>query len=170
MTVLICMEIIMEMIKRRPNRLKGYDYSQNGAYFVTVCTKNREEILWDVGATIGRPLDNIILSDYGIIVNKAILNIPKYYPSIIVDKYVIMPNHIHLILIIQNQSGRAMHAPTISTVIQQMKGYVTKQIGFCVWQKLFHDHIIRGESDYMKIWQYIDTNPLKWEDDCFYNK
>jgi len=50
-----------------------------------------------------------------------------------------------------------------------MKGYVTKQIGHPVWQKLFHDHIIRNEKDYQKIWEYIDTNPFKWEEDCFYN-
>ncbi len=94
----------MELLKRKPNRLKGYDYSQNGAYFITMCVKDR----------------------------------------------------------------RAMRAPTISTVINQMKGYVTKQIGFSLWQKLFHDHIIRNEEEYRKIWEYIDTNPLKWEDDCYF--
>lgn len=64
--------------------------------------------------------------------------------------------------------GRAMRAPTISTVINQMKGYATKQIGFSLWQKLFHDHIIRNEQEYEKIWAYIDTNPLKWEDTCYF--
>ena len=61
-----------------------------------------------------------------------------------------------------------MVAPTISTVIQQLKGVVTKQIGHPVWQKLFHDHVIRGEMDYLKIWEYIDNNPTRWEEDCFY--
>jgi len=61
-----------------------------------------------------------------------------------------------------------MLAPTISTVIQQTKGYITKQIGFSVWQKLFYDHIIRGEKDYKEIWEYIDNNPLKWELDRFF--
>jgi len=73
-----------------------------------------------------------------------------------------------ILLLDSHGSGRAMRAPTISTVINQMKGCVTKQIGFSLWQKLFHDHIIRNEEEYRKIWEYIDTNPLKWEDDCYF--
>ena len=63
-----------------------------------------------------------------------------------------------------------MVAPTISTIVQQLKGAVTKQTGTTVWQKLFHDHVIRGEKDYLKIWEYIDSNPVKWEEDCFYTE
>lgn len=151
--------------KRKPNRLKNYDYSQSGVYFITICTKDKENLFWDVGATIGRPN----LTKAGKIVERAILNIPKSYSSVTVDKYVIMPNHIHLLLHLHNENGRAMHAPTISTVIQQMKGYVTKQLGCNIWQKLFHDHIVRNEESYKKIWQYIKDNPAKWEEDCFYN-
>ena len=82
-----------------------------------------------------------------------------------------MPNHIHLLLQIHGgENGRAMPAPTVSTVIQQMKGYVTKQIGFTVWQKLFYDHIIRNENDYREIWEYIENNPIKLTEDRFYNK
>ena len=62
-----------------------------------------------------------------------------------------------------------MVAPTISIIVQQLKGVITKQIGQSVWQKLFHDHVIRSEADYLKIWEYIDNNPIKWEEDCFYN-
>lgn len=80
-----------------------------------------------------------------------------------------MPNHIHLLLSIRgNENGRPMGAPTISTVINQFKGFVSKQAGFSVWQKLFYDHIVRGEQDYEEIWEYIDANPLKWENDEFY--
>ena len=86
-----------------------------------------------------------------------------------VDKYVVMPNHIHMIVSINaDAGGRPMGAPTISTVINQMKGYVTKKIGFPVWQKLYHDHVIRGQQDYDEIWQYIDENPAKWDSDCYY--
>ena len=63
-----------------------------------------------------------------------------------------------------------MVSPTISTDVQQMKGYVTKQIGISVWQKLFYDHVIRNEKDYREIWQYIDNNPAKREEDCFYTE
>ena len=63
-----------------------------------------------------------------------------------------------------------MVAPTISRVVQQLKGIVTKQIGVSIWQKLFHDHVIRGEQDYLKIWEYIYSNPARWKDDCFYQE
>ena len=105
----------------------------------------------------------------GEVVEKAIENIPNIYKSISIDKYVIMPNHIHLVLVITNDHGRAMRAPTIATVINQMKGYVSKQIGYSIWQKLFNDHIIRDESEYQRIWQYIDDNPVKWDENCYHN-
>jgi REP element-mobilizing transposase RayT len=151
---------------RKPNRLKNYDYSQSGYYFITICVEDRHELLWRpyVGARIARPT----LSDIGEIVKNAIENIPHIYESVTVDKYVIMPNHIHLILIIEDDPGRAMRAPTISTVINQMKGYVSKQIGYSIWQKLFYDHVIRNEAEHMYIWQYIDENPINWQDDCLY--
>jgi len=93
-----------------------------------------------------------------------------HYPAISVDHSVVMPNHIHLLLQINTDTdGRPMVAPTISIIVQQLKGVITKQIGQSVWQKLFHDHVIRSEADYLKIWEYIDNNPIKWEEDCFYN-
>ena len=161
----------MELPKRKPNRLKEFDYSQPNAYFITICTKNKEKLFWEnVGASIARPED-MNLSQYGKIVKEAIEKIPNIYPTITVDNFVIMPNHIHLLLQIHSDcNGRAMLAPTISDVVQQMKGYVTKQIGKSVWQKLFHDHVIRGQQDYLKIWNYIEGNPSKWEEDCFYVK
>lgn len=158
-----------DLPKRKPNRLKNFDYSSDGLYFITVCVKNHENMLWhNVGATIGRPQE-ITLSEYGIIVDKAIKNIHIHYTDFKIDKYVIMPNHIHLLIRINyREIGRPMVAPTISTVIQQMKGIVTKQIGFSIWQKSFHDHIIRNEKEYLKIWEYIENNPLRWKEDCFY--
>ena len=156
------------METRKRNRLKYWDYSRGGMYFITICTEGKKKILSEiVGATSGRPL-NVNLSEYGEIVENAILDINKKYSIIRVDKYVIMPNHIHLILVIDGVNWRAMHAPTISKVIQQFKGVVTKQIGHSIFQRSFHDHIIRNEQDYQHIWNYIDNNPLKWELDCFY--
>ncbi len=153
----------MGLPKRKAIRLKDYDYSQNGAYFVTICVKNRENLLWNVGETCGRPLLDNHLSDYGIIIDKEINKLHDIYETVVVDKYVIMPNHIHIIIILQNEiDGRPQVAPTISRLIQQFKGSVSKQIGFSMWQKLFYDHIIRNEQEYQKVWQYIDTIPLKW--------
>lgn len=159
----------MELPKRKPNRLPDFDYSTPGAYFVTICVKDRKNLFWSgVGASIARP-PKPYLSPWGQIVDQAIRNIPAHYPAISLDHYVVMPNHIHLLLHINtDDNGRAMLAPTISTVIQQMKGAVTKKIGHSIWQKLFHDHVIRGDDDYLKIWQYIENNPCLWEEDCFY--
>ena len=161
----------MELPKRKPNRLPFYDYSTPGAYFITICIKEKQCILGHiVGASIARP-QTVTLSKYGIIVDAAIQAIPKHYPAISVDHYVVMPNHIHLLLQINTDTnGRPMVAPTISTVVQQLKGTITKQIGCSIWQKLFHDHVIRAEQDYLKIWTYIDTNPAKWQEDCFYEE
>ena len=161
----------MDLPQRKPNRLPRFDYNTPGAYFITICVNERKCIFWEgVGATIGRP-QKPPLSAYGTMVETAIKNIPEHYPAISVDHYAVMPNHIHLLLQIHTDTdGRPMVAPTISTVIQQLKGVITKCIGQPVWQKLFHDHIIRNEQDYLKIWEYIDNNPAKWEEDCFYEE
>lgn len=159
---------------RKNNRLEFYDYSQNGAYFITICTRGKQKIFWiddksqnSVGADIIRPHDK--LNDLGLIVECAIEQITEYYPNTIIDKYVIMPNHLHILMRIENDefNGRIISAPTISIIIGQMKRWVSKQIGYPIWQKSFHDHVIRNEADYQRIWQYIDTNPIKWELDCY---
>ena len=161
----------MDYPKRKSNRISNFDYSTPGAYFITICTKNRQKLFWEnVGASIARPQTHR-LSRAGMIVEQAIRNIEIHYPAISVDHYVVMPNHIHLLLRINtDENGRPMVAPPISTPIQQMKGYVTKQLGVSVWQKLFHDHVIRNERDYQDIWTYIDNNPKQWELDCFYTE
>lgn len=162
------------METRKYTRLGDYNYSQNGCYFITICTKDRQCLFWRtdinsfVGASIARPNSDDELSQMGIIAKEGILNIPKFY-SVSIDDYVIMPNHIHILISINN-SGRAMLAPTISHIIQQYKGYVTKKIGFPIWQKLFYDHIVRNEQDYLNIREYILTNPLKWKLDKYYTK
>ena len=161
----------MKERKRKPTRLKEYDYSNAGVYFVTVCVKDKKPLLWsNVGASIAR-LQESRLSEYGKIVDDAIRQIPSHYPDIKIDNYVVMPNHIHLLLSIEgNINGRPMVAPTLSRVIQQMKGYVSKQVGFSIWQKLFIDHIIRNERDYIEHYTYIENNPIKWELDELYEE
>ena len=80
-----------------------------------------------------------------------------------------MPNHIHLLLRVHDTGGRAMLAPTVSRVVQQLKGTVTKRIGECIWQKLFYDHIVRNSEEYNVIDTYINNNPQSWEKDELYN-
>ena len=160
----------MELPKRKQNRLSDYDYSTPNAYFITVCTENRKNLFWkDVGAIIDRPT-NVPLTDLGIVVRQRIDDIHSHYPAITVDNYTIMPNHIHLLLQIHTDTdGRSMIAPTISTVVRLLKGAVSKQAGFPVWQKGFYEHVIRNENDYREIWKYIDGNPGKWTEDTLYN-
>lgn len=159
----------MELPKRKTNRLAEYDYSTPNAYFITICTKNRTNLFWqNVGAIIDRP-EHTPLSNLGTIARQCIENISRHYPAVSVDHYVIMPNHIHLLLQINTDiHGRSMTAPTIATVVRLMKGAVSKQAGFSVWQKGFYDHIIRNESDYQDTWNYIEGNPGKWIADTLY--
>lgn len=155
---------------RKINRLKGYDYSQNGAYFITFCVKNNKNVFWKRrGAHCAPENADLPLSRNGIIADRAIRKISEKYPMISVDNFVVMPNHIHLLLMIHND-GSAIRSPTVSTVINQLKGAITKEIGYSVWQRSFHDHIIRNSNDYEMIWEYIEGNPLRFKEDCFYNE
>ncbi len=158
--------------KRKPTRLQGYDYSQNGAYFVTICTYRRAQILSHI---VGQGLApaQTQLSVYGKIVEHQLLNLEKRYTNIKIDKYVIMPNHLHVIFLLENTSAGASPCPTLSDVVCTFKSLTTllcKQAHPIekVFQNSFHDHIIRNETDYLEIWQYIDNNPVKWQEDRFY--
>lgn len=164
----------MDLLQRKPNRLLQYDYSQPGCYFITICTQGRANLFWKngqppetgVGADIIRPLP---LSRYGDIVEDAIRSIPRHYSNVCVDQYVVMPNHIHMILGL-GTNGRIISAPTKSVpiIVGQMKRIASKTAGFTLWQKGYHDHIIRNDADYLRIWEYIQTNPVKWREDCYF--
>ena len=158
----------MDLPNRKPTRLKGYDYSQNGAYFITICVKDRKCILSNIVGEGLRALPQTILSPIGNEIEKSIQYINDNYIGISINKYVIMPNHIHLIVVLQNSVGGG--TPPLQNVIGQLKSYTTKKFGNTLWQRSYHDHIIRGENDYQKIWEYIDTNVIKWKDDCFYSE
>lgn len=160
------------MDQRKHPRLKGYDYSQGGAYFVTICTRNREKILSRT-SPVG-PDDPIgpipLLSKTGEIVKRYILGIETAYPGITVDQYAIMPNHIHLLLRFPTSVDGPMGSsgPTLGMVVRGMKRMVTKEIGHSIFQPSFYDHIIRDESDYLTKWNYISTNPTRWTEDEYF--
>ena len=159
----------MSLPQRKWPRLKGYDYSQSGLYFVTICTHNKEMLLGDiVGAAIGRP--HVALTLLGEFVEEGIAHISKRYTQVECKHHVVMPNHIHLIVSIQgvDACGRPMAAPTLSRVLNQFKGYVSKQAGFSLWQKGFYEHIIRNEQSYLEICQYIEENPSRWAEDSYF--
>ena len=169
----------MEYPKRKPTRLQGYDYSTNGAYFITICTHNRKCIFSNiiVGAIHESPENK--LTTYGLFAKTIIEILPNRF-NVSIPKYVIMPNHIHMIVeIFDNHEKRAIHESPLQhnrSLLDKMVGYlkmnVSKKIHNTyhdkIWQRSFHDHIIRNQHDYDNIWEYIDTNPLKWENDCFY--
>ena len=159
----------MEQKRRKATRLKGFDYSQNGAYFITICVKDMKCVLAEiVGADdLGSPL--IFLTDYGTIAEKNIVKMNSIYDNIAVDNYIIMPNHIHLLVSISNEKSATYGAPrsspptnALSRFVTAFKKYTSKEIGTNIWQRGFHDHIIRNENDYLTRWQYIDENPKKW--------
>ena len=174
-----------ELPERKKIRLDGYDYSQTGYYWITICVENRHEIFAQiVGAGFSRPQDNIKiqLSPYGETVEKYIEELPVKYPNIKIEKYIIMPNHIHMILNISHTNvvhGRENPAPTtVSSMMGWFKYQTTKEINNLnggeiekIWQRSFHEEIIRNEKTYCNKWQYIENNPAKWaEDDYFIKK
>lgn len=157
----------MEYPQRKNIRIDGYDYATAGAYFITVCTANREKLFWDnvkspcnaVGADSIRPQD-VPLSPIGSLVEDAISQISEHYEHISVDNYCIMPDHVHILLRIDpTTSGVSVG---LSTVIGSLKRWVSRQAGRPIWQKSYFDHVIRGQRDYNEIWQYIEENPLKY--------
>ncbi|MBQ7523331.1 MAG: transposase [Oscillospiraceae bacterium] len=159
----------MILPKRKPNRLENYDYASNGGYFLTFCTQNRACLLSQVfaGAT-DCDAPEIQLTKIGQYVNDAILSVPGHYPNVVVDSFVIMPNHVHLLLRIEND-GRLIIAPTVSRIVKQCKTAVTKQCGIQIWQKGFYDHIVRDQQDFLIRAKYIADNPAKWLEDEYYS-
>lgn len=162
----------MDMPKRVPMRLKEYDYSQNGVYFVTICTDKRKNILSqiafineDVGEGLCA-LPQTQLTDLGKIVDSSINHIGKQN-NIQIDKYVIMPNHVHILMSLVVETG-GHRGPPLHSIIGQLKSYTTYKCGCKIWQRSFFDHIIRDENDYLRCWQYINNNPIKWELDKYY--
>ena len=155
----------MALPQRKPNRLFDYDYSTSGAYFVTLCTQDRKKILSSIvgdGFAVPKPC--------GIIAEEIIAQIPVKYPSVAVDKYIIMPDHIHLLLRFDRDLGTENPSPTLGNVIGWLKYHVTKQVdaqidlnGAKLFQRSYYDHVIRNQQDYDEIWQYIENNPRKWK-------
>ena len=161
---------------RRSIRLKGYDYAQAGAYFITVVTYDRECLFGDVVENEMR------LSDYGSIVQDEWTKSAVLRPRVMLDAFVVMPNHVHGIIALADDDGRGtlQRAPTferfgkptsdsIPTILRLFKSATTKRInemretpGMPVWQRNYYEHIVRNESSLDRIRQYIFDNPARW--------
>lgn len=149
---------------RKPTRLQNYDYSQNGCYFVTVCVKDRKPILSTIVGGDALIAPQIRLTEIGKITEKHIQKINSVYTDITVEKYIIMPDHIHLLLFIDGFGDGTMKAssPTnLSTVIRSLKTFVTRDVGKSIWQRSFYDEIIKNEAHFQRAWEYIEYNALK---------
>lgn len=149
----------MSLPKRKLPRMKGFDYATPTAYFVTICTHNKKCIF-------GQPA---FLNQWGKQAQEAILRLPVHFPDISVEKYVVMPNHIHMLLFLKENNHY-----TVSDIVGAYKSEISRSIHqqhaeTPVWQKSFHDHIIRTQTEWEKIWNYIELNPEKWNEDCFYH-
>ena len=105
-----------------------------------------------------------MLSKYGKVVEEGIINILDCYENVSVDQFCIMPDHVHMVLILygKGEDGRIVSAPTLSSVVGQMKRWVSKRIGFSIWQKSYYDRVIRNEDEYLAICKYIKQNPQKY--------
>lgn len=163
--------------RRRSIRLKGYDYSQKGAYFVTICTHNRR-------CLFGKITDGKVgLSKLGQTVAKCWSQIPEHFHNVELDVSVVMPNHLHRIIILINNCRGGVTPPyyvgeetsplqkcTLGQIVAYFKYRTTRLInqksntpGNRIWQRNYYEHVIRNEDDLNEIREYMITNPLKWE-------
>jgi REP element-mobilizing transposase RayT len=188
----------MDLPKRKQLRLPDYDYSSPGAYFVTICTRDRRCILSEV--TVGDgvlDVPNVRLSPYGEILAETLREIEKTYSWLSLDRYVIMPNHIHLLLCIGGNGPSGTPAPTnavdgpsrtpaptnavdgpsgtpaptnetLPMLVSTFKRFTNRRCGIQLWQRSYHEHVIRSEDDYRQIWEYIENNPVRWVEDRYY--
>ena len=161
-----------ELPKRKKDRLTGYDYSANGSYYITVCTRDKQHILGHSvgGGVLDAPY--VRLSKCGAMVRDTLLEMDAFYDEITIDHYVIMPNHVHFILSICGERGPSRTpAPTnarLPAFLSAWKRLTNKKAGFPIWQRGYYDHVIRNEADYLRIWQYMDENPVRWAEDEYY--
>jgi len=178
------------LLTRKRIRLPEYDYSNEGLYFVTICSKDRKNIfskLTSVGAGLAparvmsapariKDPSQVKLSVIGNIVDQQWQNIPKTFPHVELDEYVIMPNHIHGILNIHPHDGTSPSPTTLGRIIGSFKSICSveylryiKQYGLNVsghiWQRSYHEHVIRKDESLQNIREYIINNPLTWDDD-----
>lgn len=160
----------MDSPRRKQMRLPTYDYSSNGAYFVTACTHNKVKLFGDIGS------DSIASQ----MISFEFEHILSRYPQICCPKYVVMPNHFHALVVIDKMDDSS--SSTIAEMMQSFKSKTTveyirlvnagkaRPFDRKVWQRSYYDHVIRNERDFQEVWKYIDENPLRWELDGLFTR
>jgi len=168
---------------RKNMRLAGWDYSSDGAYFLTLCTDGRKCLFSKV---VGRGILDaplVKLTKYGELVQEALLYLKDHDPDLTMHKWVIMPNHVHILVSLNSgASGKPrptdgdggasrMPRPTtarIPVLVSSIKRFTSKKAGFSLWQQRYYDRIVRNEQEFLQIWQYIDNNPAAWLEDEYF--
>ena len=156
--------------RRKSMRLPSYDYTRSGAYFITVCTNNREHLFGEICN------DKVILNRAGQMIERWYDELFVKFPNIYCQEMVIMPNHIHMIIVMENSDKHL----SIGTVVQWFKTMTTNEYIKGVhsnlfepfhkrlWQRNYYEHVIRNEKSFLNIQEYIVNNPITWEDDMLY--
>ena len=142
---------------RKPTRIPKYDYTNDNYYFITICTHEKECIFGTVEQ----------LNQLGEIAMQDLQNIENCYEGVRIDNCIVMPNHVHAIIVLENANT------SLNQVIGLYKSGVSRKIrkivpDMQVWQRSYHDHIIRNQAAYEKIWNYVQFNGEKWKEDCFF--
>ncbi|MCE5285513.1 MAG: transposase [Pelosinus sp.] len=160
---------------RKTIRLKDFDYSQAGSYFITICTNNRFHLFGEV-CNKANAIPRMVLNSAGEMIQDVLIGLPRYYNGINIDKFQIMPNHIHYIVWIRNYN-MANKNTGLSDIIHGFKTFTTKKYIDGVnqnkwrpfqkklWQRNYYEHIIRDEEDYQNISEYILNNLIQWQKD-----
>jgi REP element-mobilizing transposase RayT len=156
-----------DLPQRKSPRLTDFSYTQPGAYFVTICTHQRELLF-------GNVVDELmLLNSLGEIVYRHLQNLPTHYPNLAVDCFVVMPNHLHVAFVLRDDPELR---PDLNNVVGNYKAGVTRtarreldDVPPAIWQRSYHDHIIRDDEDFSRIREYVQTNPLRWHLDTFYS-
>ncbi|HOX40039.1 MAG TPA: transposase [Candidatus Brocadiia bacterium] len=157
---------------RHSIRLPGYDYSQIGMYFVTICAHERQ-------CSFGRIMDGVIqMNATGRMIWETWDNLPRHYPHMEPDAFMVMPNHVHAIILLTDAVGAGLKpAPTairysLSEIVRGFKTFSARQInqsrgtlGVPVWQRGYYEHVIRNEHEWSRVRDYIETNPARWAED-----
>lgn len=168
---------------RKSIRLKGYNYAQSGAYFVTIVAYQRECLFGTIVDGESPQGSNVALNDFGAIADECWRAIPEHFDHVELGAYVVMPNHVHGIIVINQPIVGARHASplhddhprgpkpgSLGAIVGSYKSAVTRRIGrefnaTGIWQRNYHDRIIRNEREMENIWRYINANPLNWDSD-----
>ena len=165
----------MDLPNRKIMRLKDYDYSSNGLYFITICTAGRKMLLGSISETDIFSPPVVKLSSYGQVTENLLIKFSAFYDDISICKFTIMPNHLHLIVHLKDCTGGPSGRPVptnakLGHFIGTFKRFCNRECGIDLWQKRSYDHIIRDEADYLKICAYMDNNSAKWVEDKYYTK